>query len=39
MSRTFRELAYERQHSAPQAKDEYETLLEQARAAISKDHA
>lgn len=39
MSRTFRELAYERQHSAPQAKNEYETLLEQVRAAISKDHA
>jgi pilus assembly protein CpaF len=39
MSRTFRELAYERQHNAPQAKDAYETLLEQVRAAISKDHA
>jgi len=39
MNRTFRELAYERQHSAPQVKDEYETLLEQARAAISQDHA
>jgi len=39
MSKTFRELAYERQHSAPQAKDEYETLLEQVRIAISKDHA
>jgi pilus assembly protein CpaF len=39
MSRTFRELAYERQHSAPQAKDAYETLLEQVRAEVSKDHA
>ncbi len=39
MSRTFRELAYERHHSAPQAKDAYETLLEQVRAEISKDHA
>ncbi len=39
MSRTFRELAYERQHSVPQAKDAYETLLEQVRTAISKDHA
>jgi pilus assembly protein CpaF len=39
MSKTFRELAYERQNSAPQAKDEYETLLEQVRTAISKDHA
>lgn len=39
MSRTFRELAYERQHSTPQDRDAYETLLEQARASISKDHA
>ena len=39
MSRTFRELAYERQHRVPQAKDAYETLLEQVRASISKDHA
>lgn len=39
MSRTFRELAYERQHSAPQARNGYETLLEQVRAEISKDHA
>ena len=39
MSRTFRELTYERQHSAPQAKDAYETLLEQVRTEISKDHA
>ena len=39
MSRTFRELTYKRQHSTPQAKDAYETLLEQMRAAISKDHA
>jgi len=39
MSKTFRELAYERQHSAPQAKDEYGTLLEHVRTAISKDHA
>ena len=39
MNRTFRELAYERQHSVPQAKNEYENLLEQVRTAISKDHA
>jgi pilus assembly protein CpaF len=39
MSRTFKELAYERQHSTPQVKDAYETLLEQVRAAISQDHA
>ena len=39
MSRTFRELAYERQNRTPQAKDAYETLLEQVRAAISRDHA
>ena len=39
MSRTFRELTYERQHSAPQAKDAYETLLKQVRAEVSKDHA
>lgn len=39
MSRTFKELAYERQHNAPQAKDAYETLLEQVRAAISQNHA
>ena len=39
MSRTFRELVYERQHSTPQAKDAYETLLEQVRATVSKDHA
>jgi hypothetical protein len=39
MSRTFRELAYQRQHSTPQAKDEYEILLEQVRTVISKDHA
>ncbi len=39
MSRTFRELAYERQIRTPQAKDAYETLLEQVRAAISRDHA
>ncbi len=39
MSRTFKELTYERQHSAPQAKDAYETLLEQVRVDISKDHA
>jgi pilus assembly protein CpaF len=39
MSRTFRELAYERQNRTPQAKDAYETLLEQVRAAVSKDHA
>jgi pilus assembly protein CpaF len=39
MSRTLRELVYERQQTAPQAKDTYETLLEQVRAAISQDHA
>lgn len=39
MSRTFRELAYERQNSAPQVKDAYVTLLEQVRTVISKDHA
>lgn len=39
MSRTFKELAYERQNNTPEAKDIYETLLEQVRADISKDHA
>lgn len=39
MSRTFRELAYEREQSAPQVNDAYETLLEQVRTVISKDHA
>ncbi len=39
MSRTFRELAYARQQSVPQAADAYETLLEQVRAAISREHA
>jgi len=39
MSRTFRDLVYERQNSSPQAKDTYEILLEQVRAAISQDHA
>jgi pilus assembly protein CpaF len=39
MSRTLRELVYERQHITPQARDDYETLLEQVRAEVSKDHA
>lgn len=39
MSRTFRELAYERQNSATLVKGAYETLLEQIRTVISKDYA
>jgi pilus assembly protein CpaF len=39
MSRTLRELVYEREQISPQAKDAYETLLEQVRAAVSQNHA
>ncbi len=39
MSRTFRELAYERQNTAPQIKDAYEAMLEQVRVSISQNHA
>jgi hypothetical protein len=39
MSHTFRELAYEKQHNAPQIKDTYEALLEQVRSSISQNHA
>ncbi|MHB1315310.1 MAG: ATPase, T2SS/T4P/T4SS family [Christensenellales bacterium] len=39
MSRTFRELAYERQNTAPQIKDTYEAMLEQVRVSISQNHA
>jgi pilus assembly protein CpaF len=39
MSRTLRELAYEKQKAVIQEKDAYEAILEQVRADISKDHA
>ena len=39
MSRTLRELAYEKQEADTQKRDAYEAVLEQVRAAISKDHA
>ena len=39
MSWTLRELAYEKQEADTQKRDSYEAVLEQVRAAISKDHA
>ena len=39
MSRTLRELAYEKQKAVTQGKDAYEAVLEQVRTDISKDHA
>lgn len=39
MSRTFRELAYEKQNTAPQEKDAYEAMLEQVRSFVSQNHA
>ncbi len=39
MSRTLRELAYEKQKTVTQEKDAYEAVLEQVRTDISKDHA
>lgn len=39
MSRTLRELAYEKQEVNTQRRDVYEEVLDQVRAAISKDHA
>ena len=39
MSRTLRELAYEKQEVNTQKRDAYEAVLDQVRAAISKDHA
>lgn len=39
MSRTLRELAYEKQKAVTQEKDAYEAVLEQVRTDISKDHA
>ena len=39
MSRTLRELAYEKQKAVTQGKDAYEAILEQVRTDISKDHA
>ena len=39
MSRTFRELAYEKQSDAPQDKNAYESVLEQVRSYISQSHA
>lgn len=39
MKRTLREVTYEKQNAAPQAKDAYESLLEQVRLFISQHHA
>ncbi|NCC82633.1 MAG: CpaF family protein [Clostridia bacterium] len=39
MSRTLRELAYEKQKAVTQGRDAYESILEQVRTDISKDHA
>jgi pilus assembly protein CpaF len=39
MSRTLRELAYEKQKAVTQGRDAYEAILEQVRTDISKDHA
>ena len=39
MSRTLRELAYEKQKAVTQEKDVYEAVLERVRTDISKDHA
>jgi pilus assembly protein CpaF len=39
MSRTLRELAYEKQQAVTQEKDAYEAVLERVRTDISKDHA
>ncbi len=39
MSRTLRELAYEKQQAVTQEKDAYEAVLERVRTDISRDHA
>lgn len=39
MSRTIRELVYEKQNIHPQEKNAYEAMLEQVRASISQNHA
>jgi pilus assembly protein CpaF len=39
MSRTLRELAYEKQQTVTQEKDAYEAVLERVRTDISRDHA
>ena len=39
MTRTLRELTYEKQNTAPQAKDAYEILLEQVRSSVLQTHA
>ena len=39
MSRTLRELAYEKQDTASQVREEYEIVLEQVRAFVSQIHA
>ncbi len=39
MSRTLRELVYEKQQAVTQEKDAYEAVLERVRTDISKDHA